>query len=164
MPTLFRSEATRALKVQVCPDASLAVDAAPLDPARVPSLTRDGTIPLETASPLFREAQLGPAGWALTYPGIVVATDGAVKEDGRMGCAYVSLDDNAMPPRAFVVFGPPSAMREELSGLDQAVADALPYNCLWSDLTHQLSHERLPYLQVHDEHILIVHVHMKKNP
>ena len=48
-------------------------------------LTRDGTIPLETASPLFREAQLGPAGWALTYPGIVVATDGAVKEDGRMG-------------------------------------------------------------------------------
>ena len=33
MPTLFRSEATRALKV--CPDASLTVDAAPLDPARV---------------------------------------------------------------------------------------------------------------------------------
>ena len=31
-------------------------------------LTRDGTIPLETASPLFRKAQLGPAGWALTYP------------------------------------------------------------------------------------------------
>ena len=87
-------------------------------------LTRDGTIPLETASPLFREAQLGPAGWALTYPGIVVATDGAVKEDGRMGCAYVSLDDNVMPPRAFVVLGPPSAMRAELSGLDQAVADA----------------------------------------
>ena len=33
MPTLFRSEATRALKV--CPDASLAVDAAPLDLARL---------------------------------------------------------------------------------------------------------------------------------
>ena len=32
MPTLLRSEATRALKL--CPDASLAVDAAPLDPAR----------------------------------------------------------------------------------------------------------------------------------
>ena len=41
-----------------------------------------------------------------------------------MGCAYVSLDDNVMPPRAFVVFGPPSAMRAELSGLDEAVADA----------------------------------------
>ena len=53
-----------------------------------------------------------------------MATDGAVKEDGRMGCAYVPLDDNAMPPRAFVLFCPPSAMRAELSGVDQAVADA----------------------------------------
>ena len=48
-----------------------------------------------------------------------------------MGCAYVSLDHNTMPQRAFVVFGPPSAMRTELSGLDQAVATTP----LYQDLT-----------------------------
>lgn len=86
-------------------------------------LTRDGTIPLDLSCPSFREAQLGPAGSALKYSGLIVATDGAVKEDGRMGCSVVWLG-NAMPPRSFIVFGPPSAMRAELSGMDQAIADA----------------------------------------
>ena len=87
------------------------------------TLTRDGAVPLDTSCPSFREAQLGPAGPAMNHPGVVVATDGAVKSDGRMGAAYVSLGDR-LPARSFVVLGPPSAMRAELSALDQAVADA----------------------------------------
>ena len=59
----------------------------------------------------------------MNHPGVVVFTDGAVKSDGRMGAAYVSLDDR-LPARSFVVLGPPSTMRAELSALDQAVADA----------------------------------------
>jgi hypothetical protein len=46
----------------------------------------------------FREATLGPAGSYLTHTGVVVATDGSVKDDGRMGAAYVALD-NRLPPR-----------------------------------------------------------------
>ena len=86
-------------------------------------LTRDGTVPLGSTCPAFREAILGPAGSYLTQTGVVVATDGSVKEDGRMGAAYVALDDR-LPPRSFVVLGPPSSMRGELSGIAAAVADA----------------------------------------
>jgi hypothetical protein len=46
-----------------------------------------------------------------------------VKEDGRMGAAYVALDDR-IPARAFVVQGPPSSMRSELSAMDELVADS----------------------------------------
>ena len=87
------------------------------------SLSRDGTVPLDSDCPSIREARLGPAGSHLTYSGVVVATDGAVKDDGRMGGAYVSLD-NKLPTRSFVVLGPPSSMRAELSPMDEAVADA----------------------------------------
>ena len=59
----------------------------------------------------------------MNHPDVVVAPGGAVKSDGRMGAAYVSLEDR-LPARSFVVLGPPSAMRAELSALDQAVADA----------------------------------------
>jgi hypothetical protein len=45
-----------------------------------------------------------------------------VKKDGRMGAAYVALDDR-IPARAFVVQGPPSSMRSELSAMDGLVAD-----------------------------------------
>jgi len=78
---------------------------------------------LDVDCPSFSEALLGPAGASLRYPGLIVATDGAVKADGNMGAAYVALGDR-IPPRSFVVLGPPSVMRAELSGLDQAVADA----------------------------------------
>jgi hypothetical protein len=64
-------------------------------------LTRDGTVPLDSTCPAFREATLGPAGSYLTHTGVVVATDGSVKDDGRMGAAYVALD-NRLPPRSFV--------------------------------------------------------------
>ena len=40
-----------------------------------------------------------------------------------MGAAFVALD-NRLPPRSFVVLGPPSSLRGELSGIDAAVADA----------------------------------------
>jgi hypothetical protein len=93
------------------------------DALKAISLTRDGTVPLDSTCPAFREATLGPAGSYLTHAGVVVATDGSVKEEGRMGAAYVALD-NRLPPRSFVVLGPPSSMRGELSGIDAAVADA----------------------------------------
>jgi hypothetical protein len=93
------------------------------DALKAISLTRDGTVPLDSTCPAFREATLGPAGSYLTHTGVVVATDGSVKDDGRMGAAYVALD-NRLPPRSFVVLGPPSSMRGELSGIDAAVADA----------------------------------------
>jgi len=113
-------------------------------------LSRDGTVPLDSACPYFREAKLGPAGAALTFPGTIVATDGAVKEDGRMGAAYVSLDACAMPPRSFVVLGPPSAMRAELSGIDQAVTDA-PLDQDVTILTDSLSSmQKLEAMQRHD--------------
>ena len=86
-------------------------------------LSRAGDIPLEVDSPSFREAQLGPAGVAFTHAVTTIATDGAVKDDGRMGAAYVALGSR-IPPRSFVVLGPPSSMRAELSAIDQAVADA----------------------------------------
>jgi len=86
-------------------------------------LTRDGAVPLDADCPSFKEALLGPGGASLNYSGTIIATDGAVKSDGSMGAAYVALG-NRIPPRSFVVLGPPSAMRSELSGLDQALADA----------------------------------------
>jgi hypothetical protein len=88
-------------------------------------LTRDGTVPLDSTCPAFREATLGPAGSYLTHTGVVVATDGSVKDDGRMGAAYVALDNtDRLPPRSLVVLGPPSSLRGQLSGIDAAVADA----------------------------------------
>ena len=87
------------------------------------SLTRDGAVPLDSACPSFREARLGPAGSHLSHAGVVVATDGAVKHDGRMGAAYVSLD-NRLPTRSFVVLGPHASIRAELSAMDEVVTDA----------------------------------------
>ena len=89
------------------------------------TLRRDGAVPLDVSCPSFREALIGPIGAAaLNQSGTVAATDGAVKEDGRAPAAYVSLSDK-LPASSFVVLGPPSAMRAELSALDQVVADAL---------------------------------------
>ena len=59
----------------------------------------------------------------MNHPNVIVATDGAVKSDGRRGTAYVSLG-NRLQARSFVVLSPPSAILVNLSALDQAVADA----------------------------------------
>ena len=62
-------------------------------------------------------------GSAMNHRGVIAATDGAVKEDGRMGAAYVTLS-NKLPARSFVLPGPPSAMLTERSALDQVVTNA----------------------------------------
>ena len=57
---------------------------------------------------------------------MVVATDGAVKDDGRMGAAYAFLD-NRLLIRSFVVLPPPlipESMRAVLSAMDEIVTDA----------------------------------------
>ena len=114
------------------------------------SLSRDGTIPLDPSCPSLREARLGVSGSALTFPGIIIATDGAVKTDGRMGAAYVPLDPTIMRPRSFVVLGHPSTMRAELSALDAVVADA-PLQTEVTMLTDSLaSMEKLEALQRKD--------------
>ena len=102
------------------------------------TLTTDSAVLLEVSCPSFREALLGPTGLALNQRGTTVAaTNGAGKEDGRMGAAYVSLSDK-LPARSFVVLGPPSAMRAELSALDQVVSDAPAHDEL-TVLTDNLS-------------------------
>ena len=86
----------------------------------------------------------------MNHPGVVVATDGAVKSDCRMGAAYVSLGDR-LPARSFVVFSPPSAMLAELSALDQVVADAPADEDLTILLTDSLtSLQKLQNLQRRD--------------
>ena len=46
-------------------------------------LSREGEVPLDSSCPSFWEARLGPAGSSLNHAGVVVATDGSVKDDGR---------------------------------------------------------------------------------
>ena len=56
----------------------------------------------------------------MNHRGVIIATHGAVNEDGRTGDAFVTLSDQ-LPARSFVGLGPPSAMQAELSALDQVV-------------------------------------------
>ena len=63
------------------------------------TLTRDGAVPLDASCPSFSEALLGPRGWALDQRGTVVATDGAVKEDGRMGRHTCPSATSCLPAR-----------------------------------------------------------------
>jgi hypothetical protein len=51
-------------------------------------LTADGVDPSDSSG---REAAYGPVGLAYQYPGTIVATDGSLKDDGRMGAAFVSM-------------------------------------------------------------------------
>ncbi len=85
-------------------------------------LTADGVVPLDLTCPSSREALLGPAGTAYTNNGIVVATDGSLKKDGSMGAAMVAKDDR-LPARSVAVFGQPSSLRPELSGIALALED-----------------------------------------
>jgi hypothetical protein len=85
-------------------------------------LTADGVVPLDLPCPSSREALLGPAGTAYTYNGIVVATDGSLKRDWIMGAAMVAKDYR-LPACSVAVFGQPSSLRPELSGLALALED-----------------------------------------
>ena len=124
---------------------------------------RSSPVPLYADCPSFKEALLGPGGASLNYSGTIIATDGAVKAEGSMGAAYVALG-NRIPSRSFVVLGPPSAMRSELSGLDQALADTLAENDLTlltdslSSITKLMSMQRQDFpewLHGHPEKILL---------
>ena len=79
-------------------------------------LTADGVVPLDLTCPSSREALLGPAGAAYTRSGIVVATDGSLKKSGIMGAALVAKGGR-LPARSVSVFGQPSSIRPELTGI-----------------------------------------------
>ena len=85
-------------------------------------LTKDGVVPLDLTCPAAREAALGPAAAAYRKEGIVVATDGSLKEDGAMGAAFVSLGER-LPARSAAILGPPSSVRPELAGIAMACED-----------------------------------------
>ena len=85
-------------------------------------LTADGVDP---ADPCSGEAAYGPVGRAYRYPGIVVATDGSLKDDGRMGAAFVSMGGR-VPARSVAVVGAPSSTRPELTGIALALEESLP--------------------------------------
>ena len=54
--------------------------------------------------------------------GIVVATDGSLKNSGAMGAAFVAKD-NRLQARSIAVYGPPSSIRQELTGMALALVD-----------------------------------------
>ena len=104
-------------------------------------LTADGVVPLDLACLSSREAQLGPAGAAYVRSGIVAATDGSLRKSGAMGAAYVTKD-NRLPPRSVAVFGQPSSIRPELTGIALALEDCPGEEDL-NILTDSLSSMRL---------------------
>ena len=85
-------------------------------------LTADGVVPLDLEHLSSREALLGPAGAAYRLSGIVVATDGSLKKSGAMGAAFVAKD-NRLQARSVAVYGPPSSIRPELTGMALALED-----------------------------------------
>jgi len=85
-------------------------------------LTADGVVPLDPSCLSSREAVLGPAGHAYSLSGLVAATDGSLKKNGSMGAAYVSIGGR-LPPRSVSVFGQPSSIRPELTGIAMVLKD-----------------------------------------
>jgi hypothetical protein len=85
-------------------------------------LTADGVVPLDLDCHSSREALLGPAAAAYTRNGILVATDGSLKKNGIMGAAMVAKDGR-LASRSVAVFGQPSSIRPELTGIALAVED-----------------------------------------
>ncbi len=70
----------------------------------------------------FRKALLGPAGAAYMCSGIVVATDGSLKKCGAIGAAFVAKDGRVQA-RSGAVFGQPSSIRPELTGIALALEE-----------------------------------------
>ncbi len=85
-------------------------------------LTADGVVPLDLGCLSSRNARLGPVGAVYARSGIVMATDGSLKKSGAMGAAYVAKG-NHLPPRSVAVFGQPSSIRPELTGIALALED-----------------------------------------
>ena len=80
------------------------------------SRSQAGHAPLSTNHLLMREAANGPAGPYYGLAGIVAATDGSVRADGRMGSAVVFLH-NRMTTLKQAVHGEPSSTTAELTAL-----------------------------------------------
>ena len=85
-------------------------------------LTADGVDP---SDPFGREAAYGPMGTVYRYSGLIVATDGSLKDDGRMGAAFVSMG-NRLPGRSVAVLGSASSTRPELTGIALALEASPP--------------------------------------
>ncbi len=85
-------------------------------------LTADGVVPLDLTCPSSLEALLGLAGAVYTRSGIVVAIDGSLKKSGIMGAALVAKGGR-LPVRSVTVFGQPSSIRPELTGITLALED-----------------------------------------
>ena len=86
------------------------------------TLTTDGVIPLDLSCLSSREAVLGPVGPAYSLSGLVVATDGSLRKNGDMGAAYVSIGGR-LPSQSVSVFGQPSSILPELTGIAMALKD-----------------------------------------
>ena len=54
-------------------------------------LTADGVFALDLSCLSSREVVFGPVGPAYSLSGLVMATDGSLKNNGAMGAAYVSI-------------------------------------------------------------------------
>jgi ribonuclease HI len=85
-------------------------------------LTADGVDP---SDPYGSEAAYGPMGTVYQYAGLIVATDGSLKDDGRMGAAFVSMG-NRLPGRSVTVLGSASSTRPELTGIALALEASPP--------------------------------------
>ena len=83
-------------------------------------LSKGGHIPFGSNWHSMQEAKHGQAGPYYKLPGLVVATDGSVRADGRMGCAAIFLDDTCSDLMQSVS-GEPSSTTAELSALLIAV-------------------------------------------
>jgi ribonuclease HI len=64
-------------------------------------------------------------GTVYQYAGLIVATDGSLKDDGRMGAAFVSMV-NRLPGRSVTVLGSASSTRPELTGIALALEASPP--------------------------------------
>jgi hypothetical protein len=104
------------------------------------SLSAYVVVPLDLACPSSREALLGPAG---TYANscIVVATDGSCRRDWSVGAALMPKDGR-LPARCVAVFGQPSSLLPELTGIALALEDC-PGGEDLNILTDRLSSMRL---------------------
>ncbi len=54
---------------------------------------------VDPSDPYGSEAAYGPLGTVYRYAGLIVATDGSLKDNGRMGAAFVSMG-NRLPGRS----------------------------------------------------------------
>ena len=86
------------------------------------TLIADGVVPFYLSCLSSREAVLGQVGPAYSLSGLVVATDGSLRDSGAMGAAYVSIGGR-LPPQSVSVFGQPSSIRPELTGIAMALKD-----------------------------------------